>query len=353
VGDASKSHTVRDLSYPRLVDAEHASGRELRDAFGTFLTGVTIVTTWEDGRPRGFTANSFTSVSLDPPLVLICIARQASSCEAFLRAPRFGINILSDCQQDLSARFASPGLGRFDGLQLWQPPGGPPLLADCVTALDCERHEIVVAGDHVVLIGRVKAFSSAPGRPLGYYRGTYVSFGIGLTALEEKSSGAMAVATLIDADGSVLLWQRPQRGFWELPSLPLHYGDNHRRRLPELLRHIGVEADVSFLYSVYQEDDPYTTLVFRGPAVGPVSMRTLPDGTLVKPFAEEDEPWRLVSGSSPAEVLKRYFRERAEARFGIYWDVPGEGGRIAALAGPPRQWTTAGPSPPHPSDNER
>lgn len=323
---------------PVLVDAEGVSGRTLRDVFGTFLTGVTIVTAWEDGVPRGFTANSFTSVSLDPPLVLICIARQAGSCDAFLRADRFGVNILGDWQQNLSARFASRSAARFDGVEVWSPAGGPPLIANCLSTLDCERHEAVVAGDHAVLIGRVRAFATSPGGPLGYYRGAYVTFGVGLTALEQQSGGAMAVASLIDAGGRVLLWRRPARSSWEIPSLALAYGDNHRRRLPELLARLGVKADVSFLFSVYQENDPFTTLVFRGEAVEPVEERTLADGTIVRPFSEADEPWRLVSGSSPSEVLRRYFRERAEARFGIYWDTPDEGGRIAPLAGPPRHW---------------
>jgi flavin reductase (DIM6/NTAB) family NADH-FMN oxidoreductase RutF len=149
---------------------------ELRKALGCFVTGVTVVATLgPDGVPRGITANSFTSVSLTPPLILICIARSASSHRVFSDVDRFAVSILGQHQQDLSARFASQLRDKFSNICWDLTQGGSPVLSDSVAWLDCSKHEAVDAGDHTILVGRVLQFRHSERPALGYYRGRYVA----------------------------------------------------------------------------------------------------------------------------------------------------------------------------------
>ena len=148
--------------------------RALRDAFGAFLTGVTVVTTHDDtGSPIGFTANSFTSVSLDPPLLLVCLARTSRNFETLTKAPGFAVNILSETQKDVSNTFARPVEDRFSAVEWRKGPHGSPVFADVAAWFDCASDSIVDGGDHVILIGRIEAFENGKANGLGYVRGSY------------------------------------------------------------------------------------------------------------------------------------------------------------------------------------
>ena len=152
---------------------------ELRRTLGSFATGVAVATTLDsEGIPRGFTANSFTSVSLDPPLVLVCVDKSASCYPAFAGTNHFGINILCEEQQQLSRAFASKSTDKFADLPWVSGITGSPIFPDSTAWLDCELHDRVEAGDHLIVIGKVRSFGhSAAKRPLGYHRGSYIAFG--------------------------------------------------------------------------------------------------------------------------------------------------------------------------------
>ena len=147
----------------------------LRHAFGSFPTGVTVVTTLDaDGRPRGMTANSFTSVSLNPALLLVCIGHRAASFPAFAECRSFAVNVLREDQQEVSARFASKSALKFADVSTVVRQTGCPVLTDCLTWFDCTLHQRVDAGDHTVLFGRVEQFDTSRAAPLGFSRGRYV-----------------------------------------------------------------------------------------------------------------------------------------------------------------------------------
>ena len=149
---------------------------DLRRAFGTFVTGVTVVTyRGPDGRSLGFTANSFTSVSLDPPLLLICIANASRNFTIFTEAPAFAVNILSEGQADISNTFARPVDDRFAGVDWTPAANGAPLLGGVSAWFSCTRHAVIPAGDHALIVGRVEAFEATPRPGLGYARGAYVT----------------------------------------------------------------------------------------------------------------------------------------------------------------------------------
>ena len=146
---------------------------QLRQCFGSFMTGITVVTTMDDDTPIGFTANSFTSVSLDPALLLICIDNASDNLEKFTKAGHFGVNILADDQDDLSGRFASSVENRFSELNWQKTDIGNPELPGCAAFFDCNLETSHVAGDHTILIGRVMACHDTGKDGLGYHRGGY------------------------------------------------------------------------------------------------------------------------------------------------------------------------------------
>ena len=149
--------------------------RALRDAFGRFVTGVTVVTTIGPDGPVGITANSFTSVSLDPPLLLWCPAKGSRRYPIFRDAPHFAIHILSDDQEWICGNFAQKG-ATFDAVD-WAPNDhGIPAIPGSLARFDCERHAAHDAGDHEIIIGRIVSAHAAEGTPLVFSSGRYGRF---------------------------------------------------------------------------------------------------------------------------------------------------------------------------------
>ena len=149
--------------------------RTLRDALGCFATGVTVVTCLDAaGSPFGLTANSFTSVSLDPPLLLVCIAKAAASAEALTEAANFAVNVLQTGQQPASIRFSTRDEDRFGSTPWSCGEGGAPVLKDSLGVFECERFAVYDGGDHHILVGQVVRASFDAGLdPLLYFRGRY------------------------------------------------------------------------------------------------------------------------------------------------------------------------------------
>ena len=146
----------------------------LRRALGCFVTGVTVVTTRDaDGAPLGFTASSFTSVSLDPPLVLVCVGHEVERLAVYRRCSEFAVNVLGDSQRALSVRFATEHPDRFAGVRWREGAHGVPILEGCIAALECASWRRIEAGDHMILIGRVLRCEDSSHRPLVYWRGSY------------------------------------------------------------------------------------------------------------------------------------------------------------------------------------
>ena len=163
------SVTARPESAPAMDAAQRAA---LKRAFGAFPTGVTVVTTWHGGQPLGFTANSFTSVSIDPPLLLVCHSHGGSSGTAFADADGFAVNILAADQEEIAMRFASKIPDRFHAVETDGGLNGP-VLAGTAAWLDCAMERTVEAGDHTILIGRVERHAAHGRAPLAYWNGQF------------------------------------------------------------------------------------------------------------------------------------------------------------------------------------
>ena len=164
---------------------EYRSGhdpRTLRDALGCFATGVTVVTCVdEEERPAGLTVNSFTSVSLEPPLVLFCAGIESDTWPRIREAERFCVNVLGHHQRELALSFARKGSDRYDGVELIESEDGPPRLAGAIAHIDCRIAAEHPGGDHTIVVGAVLELAVAEAdvealeEPLIFYRGGFTT----------------------------------------------------------------------------------------------------------------------------------------------------------------------------------
>ncbi|MBQ0807248.1 MAG: flavin reductase family protein [Porticoccus sp.] len=148
--------------------------RALRNAMGNFATGITVVTAVdEQGEPQGMTANSFSSVSLEPALISWCVGQESRLFELFQHTNHFAVNILHSGQQSISQLFSGPEEDKFDRISWYPGMNGVPLLNDCASVFQCEIEHRYPGGDHTILVGRVLDFSSVPMAPLIFHCGQY------------------------------------------------------------------------------------------------------------------------------------------------------------------------------------
>ncbi|NLS00060.1 flavin reductase [Rhizobium sp. P38BS-XIX] len=299
--------------------------RALRDAFGAFLTGVTVVTTMnEAGAPIGFTANSFTSVSLDPPLLLVCLAKTSRNYQTLTTARGFAVNILSEDQKDVSNTFARPVEDRFASVA-WAPgPFGSPVFAEVAAWFDCSMHERIDAGDHVILIGRIEALDNSGKTGLGYARGGYFTPAATEKDLLANVEGSLSVGAVAERSGEILLVPAASGG-WTLPFVDKAESEGMGVLEREFAAEIGLKIQTGLLYSIY--DDTKTGcqhIIYRA---------SLGNGTpkIGRLFSLQDLPLAEIPDSAVRETVKRYAQESMLGNFGIYFGNH-EKGRVHAVA---------------------
>ncbi|WP_436699829.1 flavin reductase family protein [Nocardioides sp. BYT-33-1] len=181
LGDAEVDFELRPGEEVAVHDdpAAQAAARRFRDVLGCFASGITVITTMSDGEPVGITCQSFSSVSLDPPLVTFIPARSSRAWPLIQRAGRFCVNILAADQEHISGQMATKGADKFAGID-WAPARatGSPVIAGTLAHLDCTIHAVYEGGDHFVVVGRVEhlethAEDAAVVEPLLYFKGRY------------------------------------------------------------------------------------------------------------------------------------------------------------------------------------
>jgi len=150
------------------------SSDEFRRACGRFATGVVVAAVVDAaGVPHGLTVSSFTSVSLRPPLVLVCLGHAVTNIEEFRHASHFGLSILAESARPISERFAQKGHDRFDGVEWHRGETGVPLLTHALANLECATHQRFTSGDHDILVGEVVRAHAKDGAPLVHFSGRY------------------------------------------------------------------------------------------------------------------------------------------------------------------------------------
>lgn len=284
--------------------------RALRNAFGTFMTGVTVVSSLDVNKaPIGFTANSFTSVSLDPPLVLVCLANSSKNYDALSKADGFAVNVLAENQIDISNTFARPSDDRFANV-MWQPgPQGSPILDDVSAWFDCTMHKTIDAGDHMILIGEVRAFDSSIHPGLGYVRGAYVTPATVAEAMARHTR--LIVSGLIVRENQILL-QDDGNGGLGLPEIDVTNG-GASGAVKDLIERTGLYAEPGFVYALYEDTErKIQHIVFLCQA----SEGTPNNGAFVpiSPSAFDD-----VTDPATLSMLQRFAAESSLGNYGVYY----------------------------------
>ena len=296
---------------PFLKNSSDQTRLNLRNAFGSFLTGVTVITTLDkNGSPRGFTANSFTSVSLDPPMLLICLAKSANSFSAFKECDHFSVNVLGEGQREISGLFASKLKDKFKIAEWYSGFADIPLISGAIASFVCIRENLVEAGDHIVLIGQVKDYTSNSGAPLGYFKGNYFTAGLGQPLVSAAiARGRIKLGGIFSENSNILLCV-DNKGNLSLPLAP--EDAPNIGALSTKLKDLGLEVYLDFLYSVYNDSETDTTGIFyHGNVKGPS-----PAGYAY--FSITDMPLDKVSDKSERSALGRYANEYRHGSFGIY-----------------------------------
>ncbi|MDR6413066.1 flavin reductase family protein [Paraburkholderia terricola] len=300
-----------------------------RRALGAFVTGVTVVTTIQpDGSPRGFTANSFTSVSLDPPLVLVCIAKTASSHAVFSQTRHFAVSVLAEDQKAVSGVFASKAADKFAQVAWQVRATGAPVMNGAAAAFDCMTHDVVDAGDHIILIGRVVDFVHTSSSPLGYCRGAYVNFSLSQDALAAAGSRAQVGAILEHRDGLVLL-DTPKGP--QLPTGVRLEPASDPASLHGVFAKLGLDVHLDFIFAVFESGSgqaPGVQIYYRGRVIDS-GAAWMDSAIRIVPLAQI--PWGELRNDAVRSMLERYVRERSEDAFGIYVGDT-EAGTVQTLA---------------------
>lgn len=163
---------MSEMNRQKLTASSEFTSRDLRTALGKFATGVTVVTTAGEDGPVGVTVNSFSSVSLDPPLILWSLARTSSRLPVFEQASHFAVHILTRQQEDLCRAFSRDARA-FDSLAMRQNQQNIPIIEDCLACFECARHAVHAGGDHLIFVGRVEAVSLTHTDPLIFFDSTF------------------------------------------------------------------------------------------------------------------------------------------------------------------------------------
>lgn len=309
VDPVATNRLIRDLLSQPL---DPFDAKSLRNAFGSFMTGVTVVTTIDaHGEPRGFTANSFTSVSLDPPLLLVCIAKTASSHPVFSKAPGFVVNILAEDQKEVSGIFASKRPDKFAAVDWSRSANGMPIISGALSWFDCARREVIDAGDHVILLGAIRGFDVREANPLGYARGGYVTLGLEQAAVNAASKSHTVVGAILECNGRLVAERDATTGRLRLPEVGRSGASGTASMLLADLRRKGLDAELAFLFAVFENPETHVqSIYYRGETA------TAGSGTELCSF--EALPLDAFSEEAVRVMLTRYADERQQGRFKIY-----------------------------------
>lgn len=285
----------------------------LRNAFGSYMTGVTVITAMSnDGTPVGFTANSFTSVSLDPPLLLVCPAKSLSSFDVFANCENFVVNILSEDQQAISNIFAGSKEDRFNQIEWHKDEQGNPVIDGALTHFSCKTDRNLDAGDHNILVGEVLSFSNREGHGLGYASGGYFSL-----ALERKAADIstqqkhVCVGVIIEHNGKVIISE--SEGKAVLPNTTTDDNTNAVSTIKQFLTENGIDAQLGAVFSIYENTKTNTSYIFY---------RAIAQTSVTKGLGEyvsiDDITELNFATSAMNSMMTRYATESENGFYGVY-----------------------------------
>lgn len=286
---------------------------ELRDAFGAFMTGVTVVTTTDErGQPAGFTANSFSSLSLDPPLLLVCPANSLSSFDTFTHCDHFAVSVLASDQQDASNAFAGSSPDRFASVPLHSDENGCPLVTGYAARFSCRSFNTVPAGDHLILIGEVQHFETTGKGGLGYVNGGYFSLELERQAANLAETTNTVHTGAVVEYGNAILMQKTASG-WQPISVTAPGQAGSLASLRQYFTDAGLNISIGPVYSVFdgRENGEYSTF-YRATADSA-------EGGGVAEYVPVEKLATLdYATPAVADMMRRYIAEREKGVFNLY-----------------------------------
>jgi len=287
--------------------------KELRSAFSSYMTGVTVVTAVsKSGDPVGFTANSFSSVSLTPPLLLVCPGQHLSSYDVFRDVDHFAVNILAENQEAISNLFASSKGDRFAQTR-WAPDMfGSPILDGVAAHFSCETFQCVEAGDHNILIGEVKDFGANSVKGLGFSSSGYFTLTPQASFSERPFDYTKAYAgAVIECGGHVFVQEID--GKFQLPIVEANDPYHASLTIRDHLKNNGLEVDIGQTYSVF--DDPNAREHFTYFRASAKSLNETSIGSFVRIEALKTENMNL---STVGIMMNRFKSEYNNKQFGLF-----------------------------------
>lgn len=287
--------------------------KTLRKAFGSYMTGVTVITAMSsDGTPVGFTANSFTSVSLDPPLLLVCPAKSLSSFDVFANCESFVVNILSEDQQAISNIFAGSKEDRFSQIEWHKDEQGNPVIDGALTHFSCKTERNLDAGDHHLLVGEVLDFSTREGRGLGYASGGYFSLGLEREAAEISTQEKhVCVGAIIEHNGKVLISQKDGKAV--LPTMTTDDNTNAVSTIKQFLTENGIDAQLGAVFSIYENTKNNTNYIFYRVIAHSADTKDLGEYVAIDDIAQQD-----FATTAMNSMMNRYASESKNGFYGVY-----------------------------------
>jgi flavin reductase (DIM6/NTAB) family NADH-FMN oxidoreductase RutF len=174
------------------MEARSLTSDEFREVISHFASGVTVITALHDGQVYGTTASAVASLSLEPPMLLVCMNKQSETGRAVAQSKRFGVNILGADQVDLAERFAQKGGDKFDGVPVAPGKWGEPLFEEALATLECRVAEETTGGTHYVFLAEVESGAARGGAPLAYFKGKFGRLELTRDQLEHRSADALA-----------------------------------------------------------------------------------------------------------------------------------------------------------------
>ncbi len=280
----------------------------LRSAFGSFMTGVTVVTGRSaDGTPVGFTANSFSSVSLDPPLLLVCPGKFLSSFEAFSQSTQFAVNVLSEGQEEVATTFASFKGDRYARTPHFEDPLGNLMITGALARFSCTTHQVIGAGDHAILIGQVQHFDHQAGQGLGYANGQFFSLGLERAALEQD--GGVATCGAIITQGDAVLLERTAKGY-RPPQAVCQDRGHLREAFTQALSARGLSATLGPAYSVFDDSNMHFSYFL---ATAPVGATSHFEAVPIDTISSLDFASKAIT-----DMMTRFALETRSHSFGLY-----------------------------------
>ena len=259
-------------------------------------------------------------------MLLICISKAAESFNVFTQSQGFAVNILVTTQVKISGLFASKRRDKFDIVDWSASPTGNPILAGACAWFDCKREQVIDAGDHVVLLGRVQSYDYNGSMGLGYVRGGYLNLGLEQAAVRAVGNADVIVGAIVEYDGNILLTEFAATRALQVPASGLDGNNGSLGKLQNKLDNLEIGISLSALFAVFENEKSGQQSIYYRAKADSSSIYQVDDNQQEWQFWSFNKiPWHRIESGAIRTMLKRYIDESERQRYGIYFGSDRDG----------------------------